>query len=361
MNKKVFHTNLKPLMLEANYRKKACVGLAAFVALSAWAVASSLVTISSDDSSAITCPGGLCNTSFQVNVKDTIAVAITTQASGVTGNVNEFLRNTVEVEVNSNVSNGFTASMYSRDNTNLTHTMLGSSYYIPTVSSSTSRSAFPANAWGYSLKSASLDGKTYGETDAGNNSSTYYPLTTSTSTPITVLTAAAGTKSGTQSIYFGAKANAEKPSGTYSNTVIISVVTGTIDSNTNPITPTNPATPDIDSNHNDNIAVYTGTNTTTGTGVSGSNGTTVYTYTSTDVSSDSDSLVTEVSAGDNRDSYASAQGVSVSTQTNIVEEGSMLPVGLAITAATAATAGIIFFIIAKRDDDDDEDEEEDLL
>ena len=353
MKKNIFNNGLRALMLEVTYHKKTYTGLAAVFALSAWAIASSVASIPSDDTSAIT-----QNTAFQINVQDSIAVAITAPTTGATGNVNEFLRNTVDVSVNSNVSNGFTASMYSRDDTNLTHTMLGSSYYIPTMSSSSTRGSFPVNTWGYSLKSSSLDGKTYGETDAGNTSSTYYPLTTSTSTPIKILEATSGIKSGTQSIYFGTKANADKPAGTYRNTVIISVVTGTIDSNSNPITPTNPATPDIDSNHNDNIAIYTGANTTTGTGVSGSNGTTVYTSISTDAVTEDDTITTEVSAGDNRDSYASAQGVSVSTQTNIVEEGSMLPLGLAATAATAATAGIIFFIIAKRDDDDDEDEEE---
>ena len=358
MNKNVFNKNIRALMLEATYHKKTCAGLIMVLALSAWAIASSLASLPSDDTSAVT-----QNATFQINVQDSIAVAITAPTTGATGDVNEFLRNTVDVSVNSNVTNGFTASMYSRDDTNLTHTMLGSSYYIPTMSSSSTRSSFPVNTWGYSLKSSSLDGKTYGETDAGNNSSTYYPLTTSTSTPIKILEAASGTKSGTQSIYFGTKANTDKPAGTYRNTVIISVVTGTIEENSsepnyNPITPTNPVTPGTDPNPGDNVAVYTGNNSTTGTGVSGSHGTTVYTTRSTNSGSGTTTTTTEVSAGDNRDSYASAQGVSVSTQTNIVEEGSMLPLGLAATAATAATAGIIFFIIAKRDDDDDEDEEE---
>lgn len=356
MNKNVFNKNLRALLLEATYHKKTYASIVAVLALSAWAIASSFASLPSSDTSAVT-----QNATFQINVQDSIAVAVTAPTTGATGDVNEFLRNTVDVSVNSNVTNGFTASMYSRSDTNLTHTMLGSSYYIPTMSSSATRGSFPVNTWGYSLKSSSLDGKTYGETDAGNTSSTYYPLTTSTSTPIKILEAASGVKSGTQSIYFGAKANTDKPAGTYRNTVVISVVTGVIDSGsnpTNPITPTNPVTPGTDPNPGDNVPVYTGTNSTTGTGVSGSHGTTVYTTRSTNSGAGTTTTTTEVSAGDNRDSYAAAQGVSVSTQTNIVEEGSMLPLGLAATAATAATAGIIFFIIAKRDDDDDEDEEE---
>jgi hypothetical protein len=66
-----------------------------------------------------------------------------------------------------------------------------------------------------------------------------------------------------------------------------------------------------------------------------------------------------VSAGDNTSSYAPAQGVSVTSQSNIVEQGSSLPLGLAATAVSTATAGVIFFALAKRDEDDDE--EEDLI
>ena len=361
MNKNVFHKNLHALMLEVTYHKKTCASFALLFVALAFALASGFTAITTSDTSA----AETVNASFQINVQESIAVAVTTPTSGATGNINEFLRNTVNVEVNTNVANGFTASMYSRDDTNLTHTMLGSSYYIPTMSSSTTRSSFPVNNWGYSLASASLDGKTYGETDAGNNSSNYYPLTDSAASPIKVLTAASGTKSGTQSIYFGAKANTDKPAGTYLNTVIISVVTGTInndstDPNYNPITPDNPATPGTDPNPADNVPVYTGNNSTTGTGISGIHGTTVRTVRSTNSGAGTTTDTTEISAGDNRSSYAPAQGVSMTTQTNIVEEGSMLPLGLAATAVTTATAGVIFFILAKRDEDDD-DEEEDLI
>ncbi|MBQ3433274.1 hypothetical protein IJG22_03225 [Candidatus Saccharibacteria bacterium] len=364
MNKQNLKSSLRASILEATYRKKIYAGLAFVTALSAWALSSSLATLSANDSSAITCIAGECDIPFQVNVQDIIAVEVTTQDVGTTGNINEFLRNTVDIEINSNVSNGFTATMYSRNNTNLTHTILGSEYNIPTMSNSSARSSFPTNTWGYSLKSASLDGKTYGETDLGNDSSNYYPLTTSTSTPIKVLEAASGTKTGTQSIYFGTKVNAEKPSGTYSNTVVISVVTGTIENDPNnpdynPITPTDPVTPGTDSNPNDGTAVYTGENTH-GTGISGTRGTTVYTSRNSHSYNDTTTTTTEVSAGDHTGSYAPAQGVSVTTQTNIVEGGSMLPIGLAATSIATATAGVIFFVLAKRDEDD-EDEEEDLI
>lgn len=360
MNKNYNRKNLRAVMFEVSYHKKTYLSLVFVMASVLWLAASNLATIQANNTYA----ADTADSSFQINVQDSIAVAVTSPVSGATGDVDEFLRNTVTLEVNTNVSNGFTASMYSRGDTNLTHEMLGSEYYIPTVDSAIARSSFPVNKWGYSLKSASLDGKTYGETDAGNNSSTYYPLTTSTASPIKVLTAASGTKSGTQSIYFGAKANAEKPAGTYMNTVVISVVTGTIEDNPsdpdyNPITPVNPATPNTDIDSSNTVATYTGNSSTVGTGISGHNGTTVNTIRS--LTSTNETTTTEISAGDNRSSYAPAQGVNISTEANIAESSSTVPVGLAITSITAATAGVIFFILAKRDEDDEEDEVEEYL
>lgn len=361
------------LSRELSYRRKIATSVIATTVAATSILAFNAMHLDANDSSALTCAGATCNTSFEVGVNDTISVSLTTPESGATGNVGDFLRNTVNLEVDSNVANGFTASMYSSaDNagstkTNLTHSDLGDSYYISTLSSSTTRSSFPTDSWGYSLKT-SPNSTTYGETDAGNNSSYYYPLTASDTSPITVMSESAGTKSGTQSIYFGAKASANKPSGTYSNTVVISVVTGTIDSSTNPITPTNPATPSIDT-PNDNTATYTGstgTGATTGTGVSGNAGTTVYT-TSTRSGSGAvatTTTTTEVSAGDHRSSYTQPHGVQSSNKTNLnsIEAASSseipLPATLAAAAAASATTGIAFFILAKRRDDDDEEEQQ---
>ena len=360
MKRTIFNKEIDALSKETSYRKKSYAAFSAAIMLLVASILTSTGKVVSDDTSAAECPSGACNTAFSVDVADSLSVSITSPTSGATGDVGEFLRNTVNVDIESNVSNGFTASMYSRDNTNLTHTML-SEYNIPTLSSSVQRGNFTVDQWGYSLKSASLNGNTYGETDAGNNNSYYYPLTSSTASPITVLSAASGTKSGSQSIYFGTKASVNKPAGTYSNTVVISVVTGTVDSTNNPITPSDPVTPSTDPTPNDNIAQYTGTGTTTGVGISASNGTTVYTTRRTNTPATSSeqettTTTTQVSGGDNTRAYP--QGVVTTSEANITKSGSELPVGLAVTAASAATAGIFFFIIAKKRDEDDEEEEE---
>ena len=378
MVKQYSKKDISILSRELSYRRKIATSIVATTVAVTSILAFNAMQASSDDSSAVTCTNASCDLSFEVNVDDSLSVSLTTPEAGATGNVGDFLRNTVNLEVDSNVANGFTASMYSSaDNagttkTDLTHSDLGDSYAISTLSNSTTRGNFPTDSWGYSLKT-SPNATTYGETDAGNNNSYYYPLTASDTSPITVMSEAAGTKSGTQSIYFGAKASANKPSGTYNNTVVISVVTGAINGDSsdpgyNPITPTNPATPGIDT-PNDNTATYTGntgTGATTGTGISGNSGTTVYTTSSRSGTGTAatTTTTTEVSAGDHTSAYTQPHGVQSTNKANIAsvegasEAGTELPAALAAAAAASATTGFMFFILAKRRKDDDEEEEE---
>ena len=327
------------------------VALLAIAAVAFSFAISECLNLISPDTEAANCTSSPCNTTFQVNVRETLAVQISTPTSGATGDINQFLRNKVSVNVTTNSTGGFTASMYSKTSTNLAHKTL-SGTTIPTLTSNITRSSFPVNRWGYSLSSSSLDGKTYGETDAGNNSSRYYPLVSTSGSPIKLIVASAGTTTGSQDIYFGAKADATKPAGTYAGTVVISVVTGTIDNSTNPITPSNPATP----NPTPNTATYTAAPT------GSSNGSTVYTYSST--SGSVATTTTEVSEGNNVRAYSGytpPQGVIEDTEMNIANS-STLAATLATTASLAAASGMFFFIAAKRrGDDDDEDEQQDVI
>ena len=366
MKKNKANKEVYVLVQEITHHKRSFVGITVLLLLcTAWLFLSNTTPTAIEDTSAAACTSSPCETDFRVNVQDSLSVSLTTPSSSAVGNVDTFLRNTVNLSVTSNVTNGFTASMYSSSSnasstkTDLAHTTLGSSYVIPTLASSTKRSSFPSNYWGYSLKSASLDGKTYGETDPGSSNSYYYPLTASTASPIIVLSAASGTKNGTQSIYFGAKASIAKASGTYSNTVVFNVVTGAIDTN-NPITPTNPVTPSVDVPNN-STATYTGstgTGATQGVGISGSTGTTVYTTTS---NSTTNTTNTTVSGGDVTSTYQNAQGVQSTKGAAATEasamSGSEQPVALAVAAGTLAAAGVAFFVLAKKRDDDDDDEE----
>ena len=235
-------------------------------------------------------------------------------------------------------------------NTSLVH--VADKGTIPTLASSSVKASFPANYWGYSID----------DTDAGNDSSTYNALVGAGSTPITLISNAQSSTINSRDIFFGAKADVTKASGTYAGTVVISVVTGAIeedptDPDYNPTTPVNPANPVV----TPNTPVYSGTNTTTG---GTTNGATTYTYrqTSGSGSSATTTTTTQVSDGDNRNSYVGytpPQGVtSKQTTTENISEGSSLATGLAVTSAVAATSGALFFILAKRKKDDDEEEEE---
>ena len=304
---------------------------------------------------------GNVDTTFQVNVAESLSVSVTTPTEWANGTINTFLRNAVGVSVSAN-SGGFTASMYSEDSTNLTNTTSGSSDILPTLTNSYTRTSFPANYWGYSLgeyvldgttqNSYTLNGNSYGETAAGNGSSNYYPLVSNSASPITIMDGATSVKkTGSQNIYFGAKADANQASGTYIGTVVISVVTGTINNNDNPITPVNPA--------HDNDPQGTNPSYAENYGTSGDQGWTTYSTTSTSGSgaSATNTTTTQVSAGDTRSSYANPAGVLEDTYSSI-SEGSSLATGLAVTATVAAASGYMFFIVANRREREDEEAEQ---
>ncbi len=307
--------------------------------------------------------------SFEVNVKEALSVAITTPSSWAEGTPvdnngswsTDFLRNSVTVEVAANGSTGFTASMYSADNTTSLKNTSKASETLSTLDGQYTKSAFPLNKWGYSLgeytlngvaqNSYTLNGNSYGETIEGNGASKYYPLVSDSSSPIIIMDGATTPKSyGTQNIYFGAKAGLAQASGTYTGTVIINVVTGVIDSTTNPVTPVNPATDNDPSSTNPTYADNYGTN--------GNSGWTVFTSTSS--GTDTETTTTQVSEGDNRsvyDGYADPHGVVESTASNI-SNNTPLATGLAATASAAAATGLFFFIVAKRREDDEEEDEQ---
>lgn len=311
----------------------------------------------------------VANTTFEVNVVESLSVSLTTPSEWSSGGIGDFLRNDVNLSVTSNNTNGFTASMYSSDNTtNLTNLTSGNAETLPTLDNSSTRQDFPASHWGYSLGSGNVDtnmnSNVYGETAEGSNTSNYYPLVSDSEAPITILTSDSAA-TGSQDIYFGAKAGATQASGTYQGTVVISVVTGSI-TEENPITPTDPALPNTDTVANDNNATYTGSSSTIGGVIGGSssgNGTTVYTTTRSNAATDTRTTTTTVSEGDVTDIYKAPLGVVEDTTTGIasttsnINDGTPLITGLAVASATAAASGTFFFILAKRKKDDDEEEE----
>lgn len=298
---------------------------------------------------------------FQVNIAEALTLTITdptTWAEGELTNVNpttsklesDFLRNKVSVTAKSNSPIGITVSMYTKNATDLRNTTSYSAgdttTYIPTLASDSTVSAFPTNYWGYSqAHSDPVTGTTDNthDDDTGKTTAVYKPLSTSaiqlfTTVPPTGGTSLVGSEV-TEDVYFGAKADETKQSGTYTRTVYFAAVTGTIDT-TNPAIPTNPSEPDPINN----AAHYDSHNTTyTQRSTSGSG--------TDSVTGSMDNTETEVTAGDITTTYAQAYGVT--SESN----GSALATAFAVSAGVAATSGIFFFVAAKRRENDDDDEE----
>lgn len=296
------------------------------------------------------------NTTFQVNVVESLSVSVTTDSSESTGGINTFLRSPVTLEVTSNNSSGFNASMHSVDNTNL----VSGSNSIPTLTGSVAKSEFQSNTWGFSLQNelGSNTEASTGDNAAGKDSSMYEAMTASASSPITLMSRTTAA-SGTQKVWFGTKASATQASGEYENKVIFNVVSGVTEApNADPVNPATPETDDTSSeNANDNKATYTGANTTTGGSTNGVTVGTARYQGTTAAGGETETTKTLVTSGDTRSSYTDPQGVVEDTTSNI-NSGAPLATGLAVTAAVAATSGLLFFILAKRKKDDENEDEE---
>ena len=288
------------------------------------------------------------DTTFEVDVVESLSVSITTPQTWASGNAGTFLRNTVELDVSTNDANGFTASMYASGDTALTNTA-DSNYRLDTLNQSYQRSNFPANYWGYSLGVDSLNGQNYGETNEGSADSYYYPLVNTSAAPITVLSSNVAADA-TQNVYFGAKADISKASGTYAGTVVISVVSGVSgvsgvsDSSTNPIASLNPAAP------SDDVA-----NNTTAT-YDQANDRTVYTATTTNGTGTSATQTTPTQAMDDdlTAAYTSPQGVTTSNNLNSNNSSAntaMLAAGLVAASTVATASGVSLVVMAKRRDE----------
>lgn len=285
---------------------------------------------------------------FKVNIAEALTLTITdptnwasgelTNSTSTTGVMeSDFLRNKVNVEAKSNSGVGIKVSMYTKGGTDLRNTISYSasdvSTSIPTLASATSAigtngTNFPTNYWGYSID----------DTDTLNTASVYNPLSTS-AIPLIDTTSDSPVPVGVEQdidVFFGAKADNTKQSGTYMRTVYFAAVTA------NPVIPTDPSEPDPINN----AAHY---DSTAGVGTAGQ---TTYTTRSTTGSGSSatDSTSTEVTSGDISTTYAQAYGVT--SESN----GSALATAFGVAAGVAATSGIAFFVAAKRRKDDDDEE-----
>lgn len=272
------------------------------------------------------------NSNFRVEITEVLTVSVTTPdtwAHGLSTANGTFLRNTIGLNIDSNNEGGFTTSMAAKTATTALTNKDNSNYTIPTFTDSNGHvrgTSFQANFWGWS-------------TNDGSDTGTYYAVLPSTGTPSILSDLSrnsAGNKTG--NLYLGANANTSTPSGTYANTIVISVVGGVINESTNPITPTNPVTP---TNPGTTTPTYVADVTNpSAPGYDATAGYTAYTTTATDTTTtpNTTTITTNINSGDTRSAYAAPHGVSSSSPA--AEESSPVPIILAVVGGVAATSGV---------------------
>lgn len=300
------------------------------------------------------------NLTFQVNIDEVLTVAVTDPTTWASGDlvcssgsaasncVSGFLRNKVNVSAITNNGAGVKVHMFvdHQELRNLTsYSASDASTYIPTVSSAVqpgnNGEDFAANFWGYSTD----DVDNYSAATAVNPTSHYSTLPLRAA-PVKIIDTST-TGGANEDVYFGAKADGNKQSGTYAQTVYFAAITGNIDTD-NPAVPVNPAGP----NPTNEIAQHS--NTGVGTGGQTTYTTRTSTGSGTDpITGSKDTTTTNVTKGDTTSTYANAAGVTTSSN-----NAAALATALGVSAVVTATSGAFFFVAAKRRKDDDEEEEE---
>ena len=153
------------------------------------------------------------STKFRIEILPSISISVS-DVNITAGN--DLTTGTSAVTISSNNQTGYVTSITTDHNstesnaTDLKH--VATTEYIPTLSSSVAKSSFPANAWGIST-----------------DDTTYYPMPAKDSTPIAVTTLSKDTPgSKNANIYFGVKISDNQMSGTYKNTMLVTVVANPI-------------------------------------------------------------------------------------------------------------------------------------
>ncbi len=331
---------------------------------------------------------------WQVSVAETLSMSVSTPTAQ-TGDPGKFLRESVNVTVASNNGGGYNVKMGAA-NTNLAN----GSVTIPTLATApkcadANCAAFPANYWGYS-------------TDDTSNTGTYKAVK-ATASADTIMTKTALTASASQTVWFGAKADASKASGTYTGTVTFTATSGaaagdpgmsgpdstpqpgpsidepvddgpsfedpgTSEPGTGEPGVSEPGTSEEPSPVDPSISEAPSTSTqpsqSSQSSASGSSVNSQFAYSAGGQTYRSEaSTVTEVAenskkptqsgSGNASDKYVSPLGVNEKTYTSSnVQRGSIITTILMCVAFCAAGVGILFFILAKRRDDEEEEEDQ---
>ena len=143
-----------------------------------------------------------------ITLPDTVAIDVTPTPDGT------FSSSNVKLSVSTNNNSGYALSLATTGNDNHMHSQnQATTETIAPVSGSVTQATFANNTWGYNLRAAS-------EGDA-NARTEYQAVPESDGTALKTTSAPSN---DSYNLTFGAKVNTSIPSGTYTNTVAVSVV-----------------------------------------------------------------------------------------------------------------------------------------
>ncbi|HAC56230.1 TPA: hypothetical protein DCF80_01905 [Candidatus Saccharibacteria bacterium] len=182
------------------------------IALSVFGLAVTPVVASAASNSANTTINANIGAAISITTSSTVTISVTPTTGGVVSSSSD------TVTVNTNEALGYTLTLSSSDtNTNLVNGGDNIAAHSGTFGSPTT---LGNNTWGYRIVGAGgFGGTAYsGETNQGSSTSTWAGVPSSAS-PTTIKTTSSTAVNDTTTVWYGVKATASQPNGTYSDTV----------------------------------------------------------------------------------------------------------------------------------------------
>ena len=174
---------------------------------------------------------------YNVNIQDSLSVVVSSDTVNLNLNpLNQtYGTSNLDITVGTNYLNGYklyinsaSSSLANTDYYNNTGIATSPSitpgtapiFYIDTLESSTTASAFPVNYWGYRISSGNTGDPSITDTSTESSTTSYYPFSSGT----LVSSASAPTSSNTSTLTFASKIDYDKPAGSYKNTFTFSAI-----------------------------------------------------------------------------------------------------------------------------------------
>lgn len=177
-----------------------------------------ITTVSAATNSASTAVNGVIGSSITVASSGPVSMNLTPTSGAVLSSAAD------TVTVSTNNAGGYTLTLQtSTANRSLTR---GSDTIAAHTGTLASPTPLAVNSWGFRVDGLGGfgSGPTSAETNTGSSTTTWAGVPASGS-PATIKTTAAPSGADTTSVWYGLRADATKPSGTYTNTVVYTAVT----------------------------------------------------------------------------------------------------------------------------------------